>query len=357
MKKFVIINLFCLLSLCGPKSYAGIPTTDYANLAAGLYGNLMEMFNFAELMAMFEQYLDYYTKLMGEGLDADNNADANSAARLNKTDQDIQNLEILMAFQPSPDACLNYSAVSTLETALCGSWHAHTEHTDEIDAVSSDSIMFSADDERNDDYSLRNVYDNPSPAISNSFRHYKNKELVDKLRAQSPELFDSDAEPTSDDIAATYLNAGLLIGGNNYTLTEEQYELGRDYIYLVAPPYESVGDDYFTMKTAMDMVTAIRQNIPQHVLSGILSERYADNGDQSKLEALFAIVDEKFMSDDDINESFIAKIASTNLYSPDAVMREMAYLLVFQNMMSVEKYERSLKRELIKASRLANTID
>lgn len=351
----ILILLFPL------RATAGIPTTDYANLAQGLYENIMSLFNQEELITFFDQYTGHLAEMTGLKIDGNDNAKANAIVRLNTAQQDIQNLEVARADMPSSNACLDFSASINLTEVVKEAWCDTIAGAKEASGASVQSIAFSqegAGEAAIYDASMEYPQGYLAPEVVASYRHTKNKQIVDRVREQIPNAYDSRRELDPEDVSETPLSAHNILGGDVYSLTDGQYDSAIDFVYLVAPPYESTkrAEGFSNVGTVMALVEASRKNIPNNIMNGIIAERYAPDGGESKLEMMMAYGEDKFSPHTDQDDNFLERITTSKVFSPHALFRDMAVMNVFSNLMAVEAYERSLKREMVKAAYLSQKI-
>lgn len=357
IKKISTTILFMLVLLLSVNSRAGIPNTDYANLAQGLYENLTAVFNHEELMAYFQAKTEHLASLMGVEIDTANNQKANAISRINKAEEDIYNMSVAMEDMPSSNACQDFSFSIQLDDVVEDMWCDFLGASEETQQTATASIAFDQDDigELNN-YDIESDYrgQDISKAIRSSYRHKKNKDIVDSLKNNAPDLFDSNQNIDPDEIEDTPLSAKNIIAGDTYTLSEDQYESAINFVYLIAPPYESsIAKEIFSPVISVnEMEMAARKSVPNLILNSLISERYS-NGGKSKLELLMSFADEKYSPYEDQENSFVETMTTSDVFSPHSLLRDVAILTAFQVKMSVEKYDRSMKSEMISATKLA----
>lgn len=357
----VLLKLVVLFSLfLNSYVYAGIPTTDYANLAQEMYANITSMFNHEELLAYFQQKVEHLANVTGLTIDSENNAKANAISRINAAAQDIYNLEVARGDMPSSEACKDFSFSIQLDDVIDDLWCDMVMSSNESEEVATNSIPFSGEDINDvSSYNTEEEYRDGylAPEVKKSFRHKRNKQIVDRIKDNLPVQNDSGRGIDDENWHNSSLSAKNIMGGEVYSLNQEQYLSAVDFVYLVAPPYESkrAQKAFSPVLSTLQLSDAAKQNLANLILKGILSERYKENS-RSKLELLMSYGDEKYSPYEDQDDTYLEVMATSDLFSPHALLRDMAIVHIFQNRMAIEKYERSLKRELAKATLLSQKL-
>lgn len=349
--------LFILISIYQP--YARASQVDAPNLAVNILDTINKKIEGMEKKALLNLEFENIAKRFGLLIDENDKAKASAIGRINKTAQDIYNLDIVGKFQSSPSACQTNRVAIELNDVVNTAWCEYSENTDKNNKISIASIPFDKDTPITTSYDPKKEYKSyTSPEVKSSYRHMKNKDLTDTIKEQLPELFNEKEDyPSEEELAKSPLSSRQVIGKKYLTLNEKDFQSALDYVELIAPPYEAPRSKTFSnLLTLNKMSNSVRQGVPRAILTKLASNRKSGVSGESKLSTIMNFGKSKF-SPGDVSGSFIKEITTSKLSHPYSILREVAVLNMFANYMALERYENSLNKELLIATRLSKKLN
>ena len=328
----------------GTKALAGWPTFDAANLAAEMSGNLEEAYNWAEEKAMNELDMQMRAFGLGEELTVEEKAAAKTIVSINKAKQEIQNLEIEMAFSPGLFACDTAENTKQVEEIAC---EAEADKEDLTEALA----------EKNGDFEEK-------PA-----------ETIEKIAEVAKDIVEQ-CIPAKGDDASKCLQLGMLLGdGAEGSTDKELEEIAEATAYQVEllsgvlpvkktdprlpdTPTANIkrsGDlRYLAYKALIDKslidVRGDMIHFPDtpasfiNTLKEFTDQRWGDKGTTEWMKLVMASHPKK------------SEGKEFNM-GPEQVEREMAVIQAFQAYMAVLQYEQSLQVQTLQAALLAITLE
>lgn len=303
------------LALALPLSHgaaAGIPQTDWANLAEAITSNVQKAITWANRLSLRQSEMDTEAENAELKVDTWNNGFANATARLNQQLTDLYNLALAKSGAPAQYACAPYSVSIQLEDMLLDRLCDEEERSRGVDQETLAG----------------------SPALAAAL----GLEVDPDAEPQAPR----ERTPTSElDPSAI---AGLL--GLPLSHDERAEKAVRDMIDITYPTYrpDPTKTDFMDYELAHEMGEIIRHNTPSKLIHGIAAKR-VEHGGVSEAGLLDALAQDQFS---------IERIAHllTRESTQDQLWRERLLSKSFRVWRSVQEYEQSLEQEFIAAIRL-----
>lgn len=205
-----------------PKANAMILVSDVAAFVQDTYANLQRTIESSKELAYLKSQLDAIGTFAEMGVENVNNGFANVIARLDKGEEERQNLEQLERSQPATDACATVTAAAGLDDASCASEDKLNEFvaarakngrmstgggkfTCPAGATSSSQCKFSEEAPTVDDVNKKNTVD----AIETVDECEKLKADDGKSMCEHPELMFLGKALTADQYKAVDLQIGI----------------------------------------------------------------------------------------------------------------------------------------------------
>lgn len=327
MKPIVALCLICSLASTWA-SASGLPQVDTANLKKQILEHIQEAKQNDKLLKILKENISQSFNLHGLGIDAENNAMANSIVRRAKAMQDVQNLKTLEQSAPDPDACETIAAAYLTEVAEKGEARIAARRS----AARADQRARAAVSAR-------------SPAPSALEVH------ADKVAILKRE------EARTDESSAVTAGPGVLFG-SGVSADGDRRQAAEDFVDMIAPVFVPSGADKFGMESQKQRFVegALRygamKNAPEaslSVIAGLSSSQ--GQGVPSTQFVLAQQTDAIYLSPD----SFMNKVSRGDL-SISQMMRRAAAAKALQLHMDLLAYRQALRQEVLLSVKLAQQL-
>lgn len=348
MKKFkqniIVCSIVAALGMgYTPKTEALIPTTDIANLAEGIAGNIQDMYNWAEEKTMMMMDMDLSSMMEELSINNENNAIANMIVRNGAAKQEIQNLEIAEQSTPDMDAPDTATIQVLEESATCSS-------TVNSKKTSEESLEDHCQFETPEKDQIK-----------------ENREIVKGFIEDCENLKrDSDSGSSLGMNGTMCTQASILVGaGTLDTLDENQSKAVKNYIKLISGVNPDIKKSYkYKADSVAKRESLIREmrkeafrNLAVTSLNEIAYMRISEEGRLAPLHLLSEFDSNRYKSLDWSTKVSNTSISAKNSVYPSQILRKMAVMDSFLVHMSVLQYKQSLRQEAIDAASLAIQVE
>lgn len=330
-----------------PKANALMPVTDIANFIQATYSNIMRTMESMKELTILKDTLSAIGSYAEMQVDNVNNGFANVIARLDKGEEERQNLEQLERAQPAQDACATVEASAGLNEAACASEDQLNEFV--AARAGNHSMSSGGGTYKCDGGSTCTFKPGEAPTVDD----VNKKNTVDAIT-----LIDKCAEMMDDQGKSLCENPSLLMFGNaltdkEYIAVDNQIQIAGNINKPVPHADASLEKDSPEAKRAR-AEDLRRENIRETAISGLKTLHLLQNGTiengqrkRGEIEVL-----EKYMSERLGSQNWICEVTQSctnnETYVPpaeiekrkiemDAVMLHIA-LQQYKSSLRVERY-------------------
>lgn len=337
-KRVTSLHLLALSALLFSSSLSyGMITFDYAKLSNQLVQHMDEGLEAAEKEAIQQWEQNFSLEILGIKLEEEENAAATKIVRLNKAEQEVQNIEIELAFQPGVTACDTAETQEKIKEVN----NENDCEEDELNKASAKEVTFllglsDSSSKTKPNKSTSTADSGAHTFITNNPRYLRMEKLVKKA---------SESKGSPEKIP--FLNASLLIGSSNRALDEDEFNAALDFIYLIAPPFVDRQQKKATtlvQRTAIQIENATRKELASTVLKQIAINRKGED-EISRFGKIMEHGISRYLGDE--NTSMVKEFMESNLNHPNIILREVLAIEAFKAFIAVEQYEQTLKQKLV----------
>jgi hypothetical protein len=339
-----------------------IPVTDYANLYQRISEEVQQQAAAATKLVGLDSIMQLYQNGKEKSMDALDNGAANTAARMDKTLADVQNLDQLEKSLPARDACTTSISGGAISNLACGDQSVQKSYQDVIDSVSGNVVGMYAKAQKVGSGITALV---TSASTSNTATQTESqKNYAAYLKKQ---IATYDQIKAWDDAgkgnAASDPRLLMPMGNYNPQFSEEDLAMAQTYAYVTYPPYVRFNPadptepqeflSELRMKNSINKVgAAINRQIEMRTPPS--------DGQPSKMTALEAETAMRFTDQgalDTNGESFLTRVTQDNTYTTSAINREGAIMKSIKLRQMIDRYESSLIHEQLLSTYVLNAMD